>query len=106
MQLRAILVASIGLNLILVAARLWSHQPPPSSGSATSFVSSGKINPAAQTASAVEPISLQAQALPWKDLQSDDLRIYTSNLRAAGFPEALVHKIIIAELDQQITAER
>ena len=103
MKLRTILGASICLNLILSAVHFSPNRPASPSLPTAHLASDPKAGslPAERSAS-----SSDRPPRPWQNLQSDDLRIYTANLRAAGFPEPLVHKIIIAELDRQIAAER
>ena len=44
--------------------------------------------------------------LPWQFLQSENLHIFTANLREAGFPEPVLERIIIAEIDRQLEGER
>jgi hypothetical protein len=42
----------------------------------------------------------------WKALRADDLKAFVANLRAAGFPPAVVRAIVAATLDEQFAARR
>ncbi len=42
----------------------------------------------------------------WKLLRADDLEAFVANLRAAGFPPAVVRAIVAATLDEQFAARR
>lgn len=109
MKLRVILGVSMCLNaLLLTLLAMGLFSPPPAHSSDTTAPSEFSAVADANRHSPKTPelVSSLPRPIPWQKLQSDDLRAYISNLRAAGFPEPLVHKIIIAELDRHLAAER
>jgi hypothetical protein len=100
MRLRPWLIASAGLNLILVAA--WyiahiqeDHSPP---------VHTPNLDMTARmtrTSSVVRYINLT-----WAQIESTNLTAYITNLQAVGCPKETIRDIILAEVNQSFARSR
>lgn len=100
MNLRAIGLASLALNLLLGAAiiaflRTGSARP-------SSVVRVIRALPASTTES-VRTVStnvIEARRFRWSDLESEEYRVYIENLRAVECPEKTIKQIIAADIHQ------
>ncbi|MBC8002793.1 MAG: hypothetical protein H7X97_09420 [Opitutaceae bacterium] len=100
MNLRAIGIVSLALNLLLGAAiiallRLGPAQP-------SSVVRVIRALPAS-TNDRIRTVStnvIEARAFRWSDLESEDYHVYIANLRAADCPEKSIRQIISADIHQ------
>lgn len=100
MNLRAIGIASLALNLLLGLAiiallRLGSAQP-------SSVVRVIRALPAPTNAMSriVSTNIIEARAFRWSDLESEDYHVYIERLRAVECPEKTIKQIIAADIHQ------
>src|SRR5256885_2330245 len=97
---------------MLLAANWYVRRPLASSAEATtgqinntSSVATEKLSLVEKQLSADKPSSVattsssRAAALDWAAIETADYKQYAANLRAIGFPEALVRAIVIADIN-------
>jgi hypothetical protein len=101
--MRTIIVASLGLNAVLVAALAYysvhGSKPEPAE-EAPSAVSAGATPaPVRSRAPAVVNIN-NGDDFHWQDVESTDFKQYMANLRAIGCPEETIRDLIIAEVNK------
>jgi len=100
---RAVLLCSVGLNLLLLAVALGPAKnhlatPPPSS-SGTVPGPEGSLAPEAALSESNAAITNQAP-FRWAQLESEDFRIYIANLRAVHCPERIIYDLIFHDLER------
>ncbi len=98
-----LLAVSVVLNALLGIA--WSKRAtPPAAPPARRAIRSPRPPPLpvadAAAASTAMPMAETAQQVPWRQVESDDYRIYVANLRAIGCPEWLVREILVADVEK------
>src|SRR6267378_5933873 len=94
MRWRALVLVSLGINILLVAA--WWHSARHRSASAAaadaaawaSLPGSGRTN-----------FVVRRQIFSWRELESTDYPTYVANLREIGCPEQTIRDIIIADVN-------
>jgi hypothetical protein len=111
-----ILVGSLALNIALAGWLLSSRDSSPVPASTETNASAvgpakdaGHLNPAtpARNRSAAAGTAVSAaQPRIWDQLGTDDLFVLVSRLRAAGFPPAIVNRIIAARISERYDARR
>ena len=95
MRGRTILIVSIGLNLLLVAAWYLTAKPAaPKIASTIAPHARSSSNPAS-----VAPL-YRKQFFSWSEIESDDYEKYITNLRAIGCPEQTIRDIILADVNK------
>ena len=104
MKLGTILGVSLCLNVLLLSLAAGRFFQSSQDRGARS--SDGAPDLVTRVAKSSRDASKATPALPWKSLQSENLHIFAANLRDAGFPEPVIQRIIIAEIDRQLAAER
>lgn len=109
MNSRNLLLASILLNVGLLAGFAWHIQRTPA---ATEAKPAPAIAPVAApagpskrgSATATEPVPMpapaRAAAFNWRNVESEDYKKYIANLRAIGCPEETIKDIIIADVNK------
>lgn len=93
MRWRVIIILSLALNAAFAAAWLLSriqNVPRPDNPTATE-----QISPQVKTI----PV-YRKQFFSWREVESEDYPTYITNLRDIGCPEATIHDIIIADVNQ------
>jgi len=103
-----LVVASVGLNLFLVA-QLFHRRPslplqPAASGSNQMGNTSNLALFAAATNAAAGSLATNAPSFHWSEIESTDYRQYVANLRAVGCPEQIIRDIIVADVNQLFAA--
>lgn len=101
MKWRILVVASVVLNAVLVAAYLSNKGPvaPPAAEIAPPKPETVRIKE--QAARAVRPSTFEiTNAFHWGSVESPDYRDYIANLRAIGCPEETIRDIIIADVNK------
>ncbi len=98
-----VLAASLVLNALLGVA--WSKRAHPPTHAAQSRAPRSPHPsqlPAvdAGPASGRLPVTVSPPQLPWRQVESDDYRVYVANLRATGCPEWLVREILVADVEK------
>src|SRR5882762_9893333 len=101
MRWRALVLASLGINILLVAA--WWHSARHRSASAAaadaaawaSLPGSGRTN-----------FVVRRQIFSWRELESTDYPTYVANLREIGCPEQTIRDIIIADVNALYARKR
>jgi hypothetical protein len=102
-NLRAVLILSVGLNLVLVLA-CWLRfarkselaqspvRPPSAPRVAVGVIEKITTNMVAVTAA--------PKVQDWRAVESDDYKTYIANLRAIGCPETTLRDIIVADVNE------
>jgi len=100
---RRVLLCSVGLNLLLLAAVLALAKngvakplPPPARKEV------GPEGAAAQEMASIESNAVVTNQIPfrWAQLESEDFRIYIANLRAAHCPERIIYDLVFHDLER------
>jgi hypothetical protein len=101
MKWRIIVVSSVLLNAVLLAAYLTNRRPEPVAVAPEARVQTNQIR-TADKARSVRPLTLEVatNAFHWGSVESPDYREYIANLRAIGCPEETVRDIIIADVNK------
>jgi hypothetical protein len=98
------LILSLALNLGLGASLLWLARGAPLASSHLSSreITNRNIRVAARSPMAGDGAGTQTvqvnEPFHWSQLESEDYRVYTANLRGIGCPEATVRDIIVADV--------
>lgn len=112
MNSRNLLLASILLNVGLLAGFAWhiSRAPAPTDAKsapaaapATAPAGPAKRGSATAPEPAPMPASARAEAFNWRNVESEDYKKYIANLRAIGCPEETIKDIIIADVNKLYT---
>jgi hypothetical protein len=100
--MRTIIVASLGLNGVLVAALAYysvhGSKPSPVEGPAPSSTGVAPV-PARSRVPAIVRVN-SGDDFHWRDVESTDFKQYMENLRAIGCPEETIRDLIIAEVNK------
>jgi LysM repeat protein len=100
MRWRSLALISLGVNLVLAVAWLFSagHTTPGSSAAPPTTESATDQN---------RPHTIvRRQFFSWRELESRDYPIYIANLRDIGCPEQTIRDIIIADINALYTQKR
>jgi hypothetical protein len=101
--MRTIIVASLGLNAVLIAALAYysvhgskpsrpTEAPPPGAAE-------GPAVPVRPRGPAIVSVN-SGDDFQWQDVESTDFKQYMANLRAIGCPEETIRDLIIAEVNK------
>jgi LysM repeat protein len=102
MRLRAILVLSAALNLALIAAFVsFRHH-----GWGATITADDTAAPDSAANGRTPRVVVRRQFFNWQQLESDDYRVYISNLRDIGCPEQTIRDIIIADVNELYAKKR
>ncbi len=93
MRERAILLASVGLNLGLAAALFW-HSPPVTPPAEPPSTNAPAPPPAVKTR-----VLVRKQFFTWSEIETNDYAAYISNLREIECPEPTIRDIIVSEIN-------
>lgn len=98
---RLIVMASVLLNAVLLAAYLANRRPEASQASEPLVVQTN-VTRAADQSRTLRPMTVElgTNAFHWGSVESQDYREYIANLRAIGCPEETVRDIIIADINK------
>ena len=104
MKWRILVISSVLLNAVLVAAYLVKPRTPITA-SADSTSPAQRIKPARGTdqARALRPLTVEmttTNGFRWASVESPDYREYIANLRAIGCPEETIRDIVIADVNK------
>jgi hypothetical protein len=102
MKLRAVIILSLALNLLLVGGVLWrmSHREIKLRAAEGGFIPRRTVRMGYVTNEA-SPERIEVKApFNWSELESTDYRVYVTNLRSIGCPEDTIHDIIEADLEE------
>src|SRR5438128_2503714 len=94
MRWRVLALVSLGVNLLLAAAWLFSAHSPRSSQTTLS-AGPGEV----MAAHARTNLVLRRQFFSWREVESADYPTYIANLRDIGCPEQTIRDIIIADVN-------
>jgi hypothetical protein len=100
--MRTIIVASLGLNAVLVAGLAWVslHRPGLPSVEEPSLVSP-ETGPAPMRSRVPHVVTVNSDGdFNWRDVESTDFQQYMANLRAIGCPEETICDLIVAEVNK------
>ncbi|KAF0176342.1 MAG: hypothetical protein FD161_3128 [Limisphaerales bacterium] len=109
MNSRNLLLASILLNVSLLAGFAWhinrapvaaDAKPAPASATAAAPAGPAKRGSATGTEPAPMAPAARAEAFNWRNVESEDYKKYIANLRAIGCPEETIKDIIIADVNK------
>lgn len=101
--MRTIIVASLGLNAVLLGALAYvaSRQPvSPQKPAETPQTEPARIVPKRERPSQRPTAVVSAAPFHWSQLESSDFRQYMANLRGIGCPEETIRDLIIAEVNK------
>src|SRR5581483_4304774 len=102
MRQRAILIASVAINLALVAALFAFYRKYPRGP-----LQVGDTPRVATAANSDKTrIVVRKQFFSWQDVESDNYPIYIKNLRDIGVPEQTIRDIIVADVNQLYARKR
>ncbi len=102
MRQRAILIASVAINLALVAALFAFYRKYPRGP-----LQVGDTPGVATAANSDKTrIVVRKQFFSWQDVESDNYPIYIKNLRDIGVPEQTIRDIIVADVNQLYARKR
>lgn len=100
MKWRVIVVASVLLNAVLVAAYFNNRRHVAPTDSAALVVPAGKVTRLDKTRT-VRPLTFEVtNAFHWSAVESPDYREYIAKLREIGCPEETIRDIIIADVNK------
>jgi hypothetical protein len=99
--MRTIIVASLGLNAVLVAALAYYsvHGSKPQPVEVPSPVSAGTAPAVRSHMPAIVRVN-NGDDFHWQDVESTDFKQYMANLRAIGCPEETIRDLIVAEVNK------
>ena len=100
MKWRLLVIASVLLNAVLVAAYLTNRRPEVS-GTTEVVVRTNTLRKADQ-ARTIRPLTVEisTNAFHWGEVESPDYREYIANLRAINCPEETIRDIVIADVNK------
>jgi LysM repeat protein len=93
MRRQQILALSIGINILLLLAFVWTRKGFHSAPQTASSTPSGSNTVRTQ-------VVVRKQFFSWQELESNDYQQYVKNLRDIGCPEPTIRDIIIADVNQ------
>ena len=94
MRGRTILIVSIGLNVVLLAAWHFATKPTTPKTAAAAKPLTSRLTDQAKPA-----LAYRKQFFSWSEIESDDYEKYIANLRAIGCPEQTIRDIILADVN-------
>lgn len=95
MRGRTILIVSIGLNVVLLAAWYFTAKPAAPKAAATAAPHTRSLT----NRTKFVPL-YRKQFFSWSEIESDDYEKYIRNLRAIGCPEQTIRDIILADVNK------
>ncbi len=102
MNRRAALALSFGLNLLLAGAVVWaakSREARVIGPSIAEPITNRIVRTRLVTNEAAPAVIEVAAPFNWAQVESTDYRVYVANLRAIGCPEATIHDIVEADVN-------
>jgi hypothetical protein len=101
MKHRPWIILSLGLNLLLAVAVVWAAKFRPATTVRPAIAESitnrvVRTRPVTEAAAAVVEVTAPFH---WAQIESTDYRAYIANLRAIGCPEATIHDIVEADVN-------
>jgi hypothetical protein len=101
MKHRPWIILSLGLNLVLAVAVVWAAKFRPATTVRPAIAESitnrvVRTRPVTEAAAAVVEVTAPFH---WAQIESTDYRAYIANLRAIGCPEATIHDIVEADVN-------
>lgn len=101
MRSRAILLVSLGANLVLATGWFWTAQLYARRFSRAGIVTDTGVAPLIKT-----NFLVRQQFFTWQEVESDDYPAYIANLRDIGCPEQTIRDIIIADVNTLYARKR
>ena len=104
MNPRAVLLGSLGMNLLLAWALAWAARrgvPSPSVVMGESSARHRFVRVRAAGTTLVPPTVIELQGrFHWSEVESPDYQVYVANLRALGCPERTIRDLVVADVNE------